>query len=147
MSASDNNPSSLVPHENQRADRASNQDPVPADLIALERERVKLGREVIAANERENERQFKFNMKFLEYKEATSRARHKTSTTIIYVVGFSLLAALVFFIYNVFYGDIEQKESALIIIKYLAIAIAGYGVIGSIARSLRKFMRFKQEEE
>lgn len=154
MSSSENKPSGLAPHEDHHVARVpSEQDLIPADdLIALERARIdnanrqiEAGRELIAASDRNDQRQFEFHTNRLEREMELRHTRHKTYKVVVYVVVLASVATLWFLLYNAFYGDGEQKEYGLMIVKYLAISIAGYGVISGLAGLFKKFL--KQGEE
>ncbi len=148
--------SGMVPHKHPAAGRGS----TPADsmsyenIAALERERIdalksyiEVEKESVAANERNEQRQLESNMRRFELQMEFNRARHKTFKTFAYYVGGFLGAAVGgFLLYNAFYGDEAQKEYALMIIKYLFIGIAGYGVISSIAGLFRKFLKQDSDE-
>ncbi len=70
---------------------------------------------------------------------------HKTYKTVIYAVMLASVVTIWFLLYNTFYGDVQQKEYGLTIIKYLAVGLAGYGVISGIAGLFKRFL--KQDEE
>lgn len=154
MSASENNPSGLAPHEDHHADRASpRQDFIPADdLIALERARidnsnrqVEAGRELIAASDRNDQRQFEFHTNRLEREMELHHTRHKTYKVVIYAVVLASVATIWFLLYNAFYGEGGQKEYGQMIAKYLAISVAGYGVISGITSLFKRLMKSDEE--
>lgn len=136
MNNSENNPSGrdLIP---------------PADeLIDLERSRidnanrmVEVRRELIAASDRNDQRHFEFHTNRLEREMEFHHARHKTYKTVVYAVIVASVATVWFLFYNAFYGDGLQQEYALAIIKYLAIGLAGYGVISGIAGLFKRLLK------
>jgi len=125
------------------------QDLIPADdLIALERGRLdnekhqtEAIREFIAANERNHQRQFE-SLESRHVREMElHHARHKTYKAVLFTVILAFFLILCFLLYNAFYGEGQQKEYGLMIIKYLAIGLAGYGVISGIASLFKKFLK------
>ncbi|MDD9850922.1 MAG: hypothetical protein OXU94_04050 [Gammaproteobacteria bacterium] len=138
MSASENNP--------------SRQELIPANVLALEQARidnanrqVEARRELTAANDRNNQRLFEFHTNRLEREMKLRHARHKTYKVVVYAVVLATVATIWFLLYNAFYGDGEQREYGLMIAKYLAIGVAGYGIISGVAGLFKKFL--KQGEE
>ncbi|MCY4245652.1 MAG: hypothetical protein OXU41_02145 [Gammaproteobacteria bacterium] len=138
MSASENNP--------------SRQELIPANVLALEQARidnanrqVEARRELTAANDRNNQRLFEFHTNRLEREMKLLHARHKTYKVVVYAVVLATVATIWFLLYNAFYGDGEQREYGLMIAKYLAIGVAGYGIISGVAGLFKKFL--KQGEE
>jgi len=129
------------------------QDLIPAaDLIALEQARIdndqreiEVAKEFIAAHERNNQRQLESLASQHAREIELRRVRHKTYKIVVYAVVLASAATIWFLLYNTFYGEGQQKEYALMIIKYLAIGLAGYGVISGLAGLFKKFM--KQGEE
>lgn len=127
----------------------SGQDLIPtADLIALERARIEndkrqieVAREVIAADERNTQRQFESlenqHLREIELR----RAYHKTHKAALFAIALASFLILCFLLYNAFYGEGQQREYGLMIIKYLGIGLAGYGVISGIAGLLKKFLK------
>ncbi|MDD9885196.1 MAG: hypothetical protein OXU62_11835 [Gammaproteobacteria bacterium] len=118
------------------------------DLIDLERARidnanrlVDVRRELIAAGDRNDQRHFEFHTNRLEREMAFHHTRHKTYKTVVYAVIIATVATVCFLFYNAFYGEGRQQEYALMIIKYLAIGLAGYGVISGIAGLFRRLMK------
>lgn len=130
----------------------SRQELIPADVLALEQARIdstnrqiEARRELTAANDRNNQRLFEFHTNRLEREMELRHIRHKTYKVVVYAVVLASVATIWFLLYNAFYGDGEQREYGLMIAKYLAIGIAGYGVISGLASLFKKFL--KQGEE
>jgi len=128
-------------------------DLIPVDdLIDLERARidnanrqVDVKRELIAAGDRNDQRHFEFHTNRMEREIAFHHARHKTYKTVVYAVVTASVATVWFLFYNAFYGDGLQQEYALMIIKYLAIGLAGYGVISGVAGLFKRLMKPDEE--
>lgn len=136
---------------------AENQTPGPdlipaADLIALEQARIdnekhgiEVAKEFVAANERNQQRRLESfesqHVRELDFR----RTRHKTHQTLLYATSVASFLILCFLLYNAFYGDGLQQEYALAIIKYLAIGLAGYGVISGIAGLFKRLMKPGEE--
>jgi len=127
----------------------SGQDLIPAaDLISLERARVEndkreieVAREAISADERSYQRQVE-SLDNQHAREIELRnAYHKTHKVVLFSIVLASFSILCFLLYNAFYGEGQQKEYGLIIIKYLAIGLAGYGVISGIAGLFKKFLK------
>lgn len=132
---------------------AENQMPGPdlipaADLIALEKARIdnekhgiEVAKEFVAANERNHQRRLESfesqHVRELEFR----RTRHKTHQTILYATSIASFLILCFLLFNAFYGVGQQQEYALMIIKYLAIGLAGYGIISGIAGLFRRLLK------
>lgn len=139
MSDSENNP--------------SGKDLIPVDdLIDLERARidnanrqVDVRRELIAAGDRNDQRHFEFHTNRMEREMAFHHARHKTQQTLLYATTLASFLILCFLLYNAFYGGGLQQEYALMIIKYLAIGLAGYGVISGIAGLFKRLVKPNEE--
>ena len=68
-------------------------------------------------------------------------AYHKTHKVALFAIVLASFLILCFLLYNAFYGESQQKEYGLMIIKYLAIGLAGYGVISGIASLFKKFLK------
>lgn len=68
-------------------------------------------------------------------------AYHKTHKAALFAVVLASLLILCFLLYNAFYGEGQQKEYGLMIIKYLGIGLAGYGAISGIAGLFKKFLK------
>lgn len=67
-------------------------------------------------------------------------ACHKTYKAALFAIVLASFSILCFLLYNAFYGEAQQKEYGLMIIEYLAIGLAGYGVISGIAGLFKKFL-------
>lgn len=129
------------------------QELIPAaDVIALEQARIdnekheiEVAREFVAANERSDQRQIESienqHARELEFRQT----RHKTHQALLYATTSASFLILCFLLYNAFYGDGLQQEYALAIIKYLAIGLAGYGVISGIAGLFKRLMKPNDE--
>lgn len=139
MSAAEHNPSGqgLIP---------------VADAIALaqagvdnEKREIEVVGEFVAANERSEQRQIESvenqHARELEFRHT----RHKTYKTVVYAVIAASIATVWFLLYNAFYGVGLQQEYALMIIKYLAIGLAGYGVISGIAGLFKRLVKPNEE--
>lgn len=129
------------------------QELIPAaDVIALEQARIdnekreiEVAREFVAANERSDQRQIESIENQHARELAFRQTRHKTHQTLLYATTSSSFLILCFLLYNAFYGDGLQQEYALMIIKYLAIGLAGYGVISGIAGLFKRLMKPGEE--
>lgn len=125
------------------------QELIPADdLIALVRGRldneerqIEVAREFIAASERNNQRQFESLENRHVREMELHHARHKTHKAVLFTVILASFSILCFLLYNAFYGEGQQKEYGLMIVKYLAIGLAGYGVISGIASLFKKILK------
>jgi len=139
----------LAPQDDHHADRApSEQNLTPADIIDLERARIdnsnrqiEATRELIAASDRNDQRQFEFHTNRLEREMELRHTRHKTYKAVVYAIVLASVATIWFLLYNAFYGDGEQREYGLMIAKYLAIGVAGHGIIIGVASLFKKIMK------
>ena len=127
----------------------SGHDLIPAaDLIALERARIEnekrgieVTREAIAADERNYQRQIE-SLENQHVREIElHNAYHKTYKAVLFAIVSASFLILCFLLYNAFYGEGQQKEYGLMIIKYLAIGLAGYGIISGIAGLFKKILK------
>jgi len=119
-----------------------------ADFVALLKahidtahRRTEATKEFVAANEREQRRQFEFHTNRMEREMVLRRARHKMHRTLACVIGVVAVATVWFLFYHAFYGDAHQQQYAPLFIEYLAIGLAGYGVISGIAGLFRRLFK------
>lgn len=66
---------------------------------------------------------------------------HKTHKAVLFATVLASFLILCFLFYNAFYGEGQQKEYGLMIIKYLVIGLAGYGAISGIGGLFKKFLK------
>jgi len=98
-------------------------------------------REFVAANEREQRRQFKFHTNRARREMVLRRARHKTHRTLVCTITIVTVATVWFLFHHAFYGDAHQQQYAPPFIKYLAIGLAGYGIISGVAGLFRRLLK------
>lgn len=113
--------------------------------IDLDKRKDEATKEFVAANDRQQKRRFEFHTTRREREMALRHARHKTLRTLVYGLVPATVLTVWFLFYNAFYGDGLRQEYALAIIKYLAIGLAGYGVISGIAGLFKRLLKPSEE--
>lgn len=117
------------------------------ELIGVERERIEsanrrteVARYAIEMNDASDKRQFDFQMEQLNRQAADSKRKHgfavavATGGFVVVVAMSSLLLGMAFF------GTSSQADMAVSIMKSLGLGVAGYGIIGAIARAVRALL-------
>ncbi len=114
------------------------------ELIGVERERIEsanrrieVARYMIQMNDASDKRQYDFQMEKLNSEEANSKRKHKFAVGIA-IGGFCLIVAgSILLLGMAFFGTENQTTMSFSIMKALGLGVAGYGIIGAVARAVR----------
>ena len=119
----------------------------PEALIALERDRIdsfnrrtEVARRAVDANEAADQRQFSFHMEKLSRDSDDRDDRRVTGFRMLWVfIGVVVLAGG-FMLAMAFFGDENQKQVAIDLVRTIANGVAGFGVIWAIINAFKRLI-------
>ena len=107
-------------------------------LVQLEYQRLDVAGQQIIASDKENERTHHFHMARLTAMEKIESGKMKALKMFFFAI--FIFVAIVIFItmYMAFWGDDNQRETALNFLKWPLAGIAGFGIIDFLRRILKR---------
>ncbi len=140
----------VQPSDERSDDAGGDQQPlqIVRELYDLERRRIAVqeGRNSVAMRSLENSdqsdrRQFEFHTQRLASEERESLRAHKLARLVLVYGGGLVLLVLIFIMLMAFFGNADQSEIAMTMIREGAKAIGGAGFIYLVAIAVRRLIR------
>ena len=119
----------------------------PGALIDLERDRIdsfnrrtEVARRAVDANEAADQRQFTFHMEKLKRDSDDRDDRRVTGFKMVWVFIGVVVVAGGFLLLMAFFGDENQKQVAMDLVRTIANGVAGFGIIWAIINAFRRLI-------
>ena len=122
----------------------------PETLIALERDRIdsfnrrtEVARQAVKVNEAADQRQFSFHMEKLKRDSDDRDDRRVTGFQMLWIFIAVVVVAGSFFVAMAFYGDENQRQVAMDLVRTIANGVAGFGIIWAAINAFRRLIGSK----